>query len=102
MGTELMVSKAAQAPGGAGRSEERRGGEKGRSRWAPDHLKKKIKLKVVIIFVRKKELYTCILISVHQRKLIVMATSFQMLSFIVSCLIALWPFNNRFIICTLH
>src|SRR2546426_12647809 len=28
---------------GRGRSEERRGGEEGRSRWSPDHLKKKKK-----------------------------------------------------------
>src|SRR2546430_17658153 len=33
----------AQRPGAGieARSEERRGGEEGRSRWAPDHLKKK-------------------------------------------------------------
>src|SRR5256885_16084276 len=31
----------ATAPGGPVRSEERRVGKEGRSRWAPDHLKKK-------------------------------------------------------------
>src|SRR2546430_6172776 len=40
-GTANTASAMNAARASATRSEERRGGEEGRSRWAPDHLKKK-------------------------------------------------------------